>query len=280
MAQVRESSRLREVFVRLRGSRRWRSVPKELALVALGVALYFGVRGYTDANAEVAARHAHDIVAWEQDIGIYVEPSMQDLADDALWLTTIMNWVYVWGHWPVIAVTLLWLVLDHPAGYRVTRNAMLISGGVGLFVFALYPVAPPRLADLGLVDTVTTYSSAYRVLQPQAFVNQYAAMPSLHAGWDLLIGIAMFTWSQHRAIRIVGVMLPALMAVSVVSTANHYVADVAVGITLVLLARAAAVQMERRRALRHGSQGKVDASPPPSPDIPPPRSSQGLAARW
>ncbi len=280
MAQVRESSRLGEVFARLRGSGRWRAVPKELALVAGGVALYFGVRGYTDANTDVAARHAHDIVAWEQDIGIYVEPSMQDLADDAHWLTTIMNWVYIWGHWPVIAVTLLWLVLDHPAGYRVTRNAMLISGGVGLFVFALYPVAPPRLADLGLVDTVTTYSSAYRVLQPQAFVNQYAAMPSLHAGWDLLIGIAMFTWSQHRAIRIVGVMLPALMAVSVVSTANHYVADVVVGITLVLLARAAAVQIEQRRERRHESKHHAGAAPPLPPDVPRPRSHPGLAARW
>ncbi len=255
-------------------------MPRELALVAGGVLLYFGVRGYTHANTDVAAQHAHDIVTWEQDVGIYVEPSMQDLADDAHWLTTIMNWVYIWGHWPVIAVTLLWLVLDHPAGYRVTRNAMLISGGVGLFVFALYPVAPPRLADLGLVDTVTTYSSAYRFLQPQAFVNQYAAMPSLHVGWDLLIGIAMFTWSQHRAIRVVGLMLPALMAVSVVSTANHYVADVVVGIALVLLARAAAVKIEQRRARRHESKRQGGAAPPLPPDVPRPRSHPGLAARW
>jgi hypothetical protein len=248
-------------------------------LVASGVALYFGVRGYTHANTDVAARHAHDIVTWEQDVGIYVEPSMQDLVDDAHWLTTIMNWVYIWGHWPVIAVTLLWLVLDHPAGYRVTRNAMLISGAVGLLVFALYPVAPPRLADLGLVDTVTSYSSAYRVLQPQAFVNQYAAMPSLHAGWDLLIGIAIFTWSQHRALRVVGIALPVFMAVSVVTTANHYVADVVVGIVLVLLARAAAVHLEQRRALRHVSQRHAGASPPPPQAVPRPRSQPRLPAR-
>ena len=29
------------------------------------------------------------------------------------------------------------------------------------------------------------------MLQPPAFVNQYAAMPSLHSGWDLLVGIAI-----------------------------------------------------------------------------------------
>jgi len=258
---------------------RLRWVLGQVLVVALGVFVYVRIRGITDASVDVAHAHAGEIVRLERWLGLDVEAAVQAPVASSETLATAANWVYVWGHWPVIAVTLLWLVLDHPAGYRVTRNAMLISGGVGLFVFALYPVAPPRLADLGLVDTVTTYSSAYRVLQPQAFVNQYAAMPSLHAGWDLLIGIALFTWSQHRAIRIVGVMLPALMAVSVVSTANHYVADVVAGITLVLLARAAAVQMERRRALRHGSHGRADASPPPSPDIPRPRSRPGLAAR-
>jgi membrane-associated phospholipid phosphatase len=250
MAQVRETSMLGQVFGRLRGSRRWRSVPRELALVAGGVALYFGVRGYTHANTDVAAQHAHDIVTWEQDIGIYVEPSMQDLADDAHWLTTIMNWVYIWGHWPVIAVTLLWLVLDHPAGYRVTRNAMLISGAAGLFVFALYPVAPPRLAHLGLVDTVTTYSSAYRVLQPQAFVNQYAAMPSLHSGWDLLVGMAIITAASSLALRLVGFAMPVLMAFAVVATANHYVVDVVAGIALVLVGHVVALWLERRRHRR------------------------------
>jgi hypothetical protein len=183
-----------------------------------------------------------------------------------------MNWVYIWGHWPVIAVTLLWLVLDHPAGYRVTRNAMIISGGVGLAVFALFPLAPPRLADLGLTDTVTSYSSAYRLLQPNAFVNQYAAMPSLHAGWDLLIGIALFTYSGHRSLRAIGVLLPVLMAVSVLATANHYVADVVAGLALVLLSRAVAQHVERRRASVHPTHVPADAAPRTPPRVPLQRS--------
>jgi membrane-associated phospholipid phosphatase len=112
---------------------------------------------------------------------------------------------------------------------------MLLSGGIGLFVFVLYPVAPPRLAELGLVDTVTEYSTSYRVLQPPAFVNQYAAMPSLHVGWDLLMGIALVTWSSHLLVRAVGVALPTLMAISVVLTANHYIIDAVAGIALVLV---------------------------------------------
>jgi hypothetical protein len=244
--------------------------------VATAVVLYFLVRGLTVANIDVAVRHAHDIVTYEKGAGIYVEPSMQDLVDDAHWLTTLMNWVYVWGHWPVITLTLLWLVLDHPVGYRITRNAMLISGAVGLLLFALFPVAPPRLADLGLIDTVTNYSSAYRYLQPAAFVNQYAAMPSLHVGWDLLIGIALFTYSQHRAIRFVGIALPVLMAVSVLATANHYVADVVVGITLVLVSQKAARSLERRRVRKQGSPDHREPMPPAPRRAPTQESQQRL----
>jgi hypothetical protein len=272
MTHVAGTDRVSRFIARVRGSRRWHAVPRELAYVAGGVLLYFGVRGLTHANTDTAVRHAHGIVSFEKGLGFYIEPSMQDLVDDAHWLTTLMNWVYIWGHWPVIALTLLWLVLDHPAGYRVTRNAMLASGAVGLVVFALFPVAPPRLADLGLVDTVTSYSSAYRYLQPQAFVNQYAAMPSLHVGWDLLIGIALFTYSRHLALRLVGVALPLMMAVSVLATANHYLADVVAGIALVLLSRAAVQRVERRRVLRKGAHRQGHSGATTARHLPAPRS--------
>jgi hypothetical protein len=272
MTHIAGTGQVGQFLMRVRRSRRWHAVPRELAYVASGVLLYFGVRGLTHASTDTAVRHAHDIVSFEKGLGFYIEPSMQDLVDDAHWLTTIMNWVYIWGHWPVIALTLLWLVLDHPAGYRVTRNGMLISGAVGLVVFALFPVAPPRLADLGLIDTVTHYSSAYRVLQPHAFVNQYAAMPSLHVGWDLLIGIALFTYSQHQAIRLVGVVLPVLMALSVLATANHYLADVVVGIALVLASRAAAERLERQRAQRQHRHHQAGSARTTPPLVPAPRS--------
>ena len=73
------------------------------------------------------------------------------------------------------------------------RNAgwIMDAGVVGIIVFATFPVAPPRLLDVGMVDTVTQQSHAYRVLQPPSLVNRYAAMPSFHAGWDLLMGMAL-----------------------------------------------------------------------------------------
>ena len=251
-------------------SQGWHTVPRELALACGGVLMYFGVRGLTVGSADVALRHAGDIVSAEQGLGVYVEPSWQRLVEDSHFLTTAANWIYIWGHWPVIVLTLLWLVLDHPAGYRLTRDTLLASGAVGMMTFALYPVAPPRLAGLGLIDTVTMYSTSYRVLQPHALVNPYAAMPSLHVGWDLLMGIALFTYSQHRAIRLFGVLLPVLMAVSVIVTANHYLVDAIVGAGLVLTCR----WVVQRLGPRFEAHRHIHASSHPPLDTPPKQSGQ------
>jgi PAP2 superfamily/Glycerophosphoryl diester phosphodiesterase family len=126
------------------------------------------------------------------------EPALQDLTLRSNSLVTVANWIYIWGHWPVIIAVGAWLWLRRPSTYYLVRNAFLISGAIGLVIFATFPVAPPRLTDLSVVDTVTLHSNAYRVLQPPAFVNQYASVPSLHFGWDLLIGLALIHTASSR----------------------------------------------------------------------------------
>jgi hypothetical protein len=157
------------------------------------------------------------------------------------------NWVYVWGPWPVNVTSMAWLVWRHREAFRRLRDGMMVSGFLGMAVFVSYPVAPPRLADLGLVDTVTESSEAYRYLQPPAFVNQYAAMPSLHAGWDLLVGLAIIAATGSVALRVVGVLMPVLMVWAVVATANHFVLDVVAGIGLALIGHGVAWWLERHR---------------------------------
>ena len=222
----------------------------QVGLVGLGIFLYFRIRGLTEGSPEVAVAHARDIVALEQQLGIHVESELQALVAPSQALETFANWIYVWGHWPVIIVTMVWLVWRHQRVFRRLRDAMLVSGALGMAIFVSYPVAPPRLADLGLVDTVTEHSQAYRVLQPPAFVNQYAAMPSLHSGWDLLVGISIVTAASTLLLKIIGFTLPTLMAFAVVATANHYILDVVAGVTLALLGHAVALWLERHRDRR------------------------------
>ena len=206
---------------------------REIAIVGVAVYLYFFVRGLMHGQEARAFAHARWLVDLEQRLGFFWEPTIQDWALRHDWLGTAANWVYIWGHWPVIIGTLVWLLVRHREQYPVFRNAMLISGGIGLVCFLLWPMAPPRfLGDLGFVDTVTLHSNAYRVLQPPSLTNQYAAMPSLHCGWDLLMGIAIATHASRRWIRALGIVLPFLMISATVLTANHYILDGIVGMSL------------------------------------------------
>jgi membrane-associated phospholipid phosphatase len=213
--------------------RRWRQFAGHVVVIGAAVLIYFGVRGLTDSRPEIALRNAARVVHLEAVLGMGWEGTLQGLVLGSRLATALVNYVYVFGHWPVIVVSLVWLLLRHPDVFARARDTMLISGGIGLVIFASFPVAPPRLFALGLTDTVSLYSSAYRVLQPVAFTNQYAAMPSLHVGWNLVIGLALYAAAGRRVwLRLLAVAMPLAMAVSVVLTANHYLLDVAAGAVL------------------------------------------------
>jgi membrane-associated phospholipid phosphatase len=230
------------------GRARW--MLGQALIVAFGLFCYFQVRGLTAAAPEVAQGHARDLIRFEKALGINVEAPVQAAVTPSDALSTFANWIYIWGHWPVIITTMLWLGWRHREVFVRLRDAMLVSGGLGLIVFVTYPVAPPRLVDPALVDTVTERSSAYRYLQPPNFVNQYAAMPSLHAGWDLLVGISIASAGTVLGVRLIGWVLPMLMAFAVVATANHYLVDVVAGVSLALLGWGVAIALERRRCRR------------------------------
>jgi len=225
----------------------------QVGLVLLGAFVYFRIRGLTDAARGIAEEHARQIIDFEKATGLHFEAAFQRPVDASETVETLANWVYIWGHWPVIIVTMIWLVWRHRPQFLRLRDAMMVSGALGMVVFVTYPVAPPRLAGLGLVDTVTESSHAYRILQPPAFVNQYAALPSLHSGWDLLVGMAIFSAATSVFLKIVGCVMPVLMAAAVIATANHFVVDVVAGIALVLVGHAVALALERRR-VRRGRQ--------------------------
>jgi membrane-associated phospholipid phosphatase len=212
----------------------WGRLLTEVAIAVSAYFVYFLVRGMTQGETDLAFAHGYDIVEFEKWLGIYHEHAIQDALASHRIGYTFFNWVYIYGHWPLIAVIAVWLLLAHPKIYRTFRNAILISGGIGLVIFAHYPVAPPRLLDIGIKDTITLYSRAYRVLQPNELTNIYAAMPSLHFGWDLLIGMAAFR-AGNRVMKTVGVLMPVLMAMAVVATGQHFIVDVFAGGMLALV---------------------------------------------
>jgi hypothetical protein len=241
-----QRSRRRGTTPRLRSQRLpWTVLAFEVALITAAACAYFLVRSATEGSEAVAIANAGALIAFEQTTGLFAEIAFQDLLLSHQSLVTLANWVYIFGHWPFIGLVAAWLLLWHPSDYRRYRNAFLASGGIGLAVFAAFPVAPPRFLDLGLVDTVTENSRAYRVLQPAAFTNQFAALPSLHVGWNLLIGIALFRTARSWALKLAGVVSPLLMAVAVLVTANHFIVDIFAGVTVALIGLAIATHGRR-----------------------------------
>jgi hypothetical protein len=218
---------------------------REVVLVVFAYFAYFGVRGMTEGSADRALDNAGRVETFERWLHLDWEPAWQRLIVDHHALVSLANWIYIWGHWPVIIVTAVWLFLRRPRTYYLFRNAFLISGAIGLIIFATFPVAPPRLTDLNVIDTVTEYSRSYRVLQPPRFVNQYAAMPSLHFGWNLLVGIALASIARSWWLKAAALMIPAAMFLAVVLTANHYIIDAVAGASLSLAALGAAYWWSR-----------------------------------
>ncbi|MEX0786462.1 MAG: phosphatase PAP2 family protein [Dehalococcoidia bacterium] len=236
----------------------------EVLIVVPAYFAYFLVRGFVEAREADAFHRAVDIIELEQTLGIFWEPGLQQHILRSDWIVNVANWTYIWGHWPVIVFAAIWLFMLHRESYPVYRNAFIISGAIGLIIFTMLPTAPPRFMDAwGFVDTVTERSQAYRVLQPPAFVNQYAAMPSLHFGWNLLVGIAIVRNGTSPLVKAFGVVLPIVMFASIVVTANHYIIDGLAGGTLALLGLLMAIMLNQRlERIRSSSGGLAFAGGP------------------
>jgi hypothetical protein len=236
-------------------SRIWPAFVRELALIVSAALLYSLVRGLTSDRVAVAFDNAERVIAFERALGIFVEPELQRAVLDHDLAVTAMNAVYI-GFWPLIIITLLWLLLRRPVEYPRFRNAVLASGGLSLLLFAFYPLAPPRfLPQYGFVDTIAQDATGYRTLTSPALVNDYAAMPSLHLGWVLLVGIAVATLAPYRVVRVLGTVLPMLMFASIVLTGNHYIVDGVVGGAVIGLGLVIATALDRRAGVRRAVGG-------------------------
>lgn len=222
-----------------------RGLAFQVLLVALFALTYFGIRGITRGSDSAAFAHAAHLADLESWLGVAWEPRMQDAIVGDANLIALTNWVYIYGHWPVIVGTLVVLYLRCPPRYYLLRNAIFISGMIGMLFFVLLPMAPPRFGTIDVIDTVSERSQGYRALQPPSLTNPYAAMPSLHFGWNLLVGIVLWKTTRRAAVRVFAVVMPVAMAWAVVATGNHYLLDVVAGGIVALAGLIAALNLPR-----------------------------------
>jgi hypothetical protein len=223
----------------------------EIGLVALAFLLYFLVRGSVVPRDAEALSNALDIIRVERALGFFWEPRMHDAVLDSRALIQLFNAIYFWLDFPLIVAVALWMYFSgRRHQYTVARDAVLASGAIALIVYHLYPVMPPRLlppeSGYAFVDTVNKYSNfSYQAQSAQPFVNPYAAMPSLHYGWQLLVGGVLFWTTRNVWLRALGVLMPVAQVASILFTANHYILDAMGGLGAAMLGLLIATALQR-----------------------------------
>ncbi|MCY3921568.1 MAG: phosphatase PAP2 family protein [Chloroflexota bacterium] len=211
---------------------------RELAAVAAAALVYYLVRGAVSDRAEEAFQRARDILELEQRFWLDWELVIHEAILGSNALIDLANGTYFWGHMPLLIVLAVWLWRSHRTIWRTFRNALLISAAVGMVCYFLFPTAPPRLMpELGYIDTLALRAApAYQAQEVGLFVNPYAALPSLHVGWALLAGLAVWQTSSHPLMRAFAVSIPLSQSWAVVATANHWTLDAFAGIGVCAIA--------------------------------------------
>jgi hypothetical protein len=205
-----------------------------LAMVGLFAVYKYG-RSLMSVDVSVAYANANNIWELERWFHLPNELSAQHAILTAHWIVEFANGYYALVHFPATIACFIWMYIKRPALYPTMRRAMIGITGIALLCHLVYPLAPPRmLGDLGFIDTAALYGPNVYTKSPSSdgLVNQYAAMPSLHVGWDLLIGLAIVAAARGPLLRAFGAAMPVLMAAAVILTANHYIIDAIAGATL------------------------------------------------
>ena len=175
----------------------------EASLIVGAYLAYEAVRRIVAPSSVEAIDRAMRLIRVEQRLGIFFEPNLQRFAIHHQWLVSMFNFIYIWGYVPVIGIAALYLYTRHHEFYTRYRNAFLLSGAIGLIVFATLPVAPPRMfPEFGFIDTVRGGSPVYGSVEGRHLVNEFAAVPSFHFGWILLVSLALFQSSKALMMRV------------------------------------------------------------------------------
>jgi membrane-associated phospholipid phosphatase len=210
--------------------RGWADALRQLALFAGAYYAYRLVRGFVDGQTALAFENARHLVGAERSLHLFFEPGLQSWAQGHKALLTPANWMYVNSHFVVTTTFLIWLYLARNETYYFVRNMFMIAMGLALVGYLVYPTAPPRfLPEWGFTDTVSSFVGEAAENSANVLYNPYAAVPSMHVAFALMIGIPAIRLVKRRSLKLLWAAYPVLVTYVVVVTGNHFWLDAALG---------------------------------------------------
>jgi hypothetical protein len=165
---------------------------------------------------------------------------------------------------PFVVAGCLWR-RDWPA-WRAFATRFVVIAFVSAFWFAIQPTAPPwaaardshnTLLQLELRDGKPKSSRGMEVLglhqatklvnKGRASSNDYAAVPSLHTGFSVLVALTLLPRTKRKWLRFLIISYPVAMVLTLVYNGEHYVSDTLIGATVVILISWAELATRARR---------------------------------
>jgi hypothetical protein len=250
---------------------------REAVAVTVMLTLYRLGRGLVSGKTEQATVNAYWLIDVERGLGIFREQAWQQWTLARPGLMAFFDWYYETLHFPATGAFLVWVFLKHGRHYARVRNSFVVATLIGFLMHWSWPLLPPRLLpdEYGFVDTIGAdiYGDGSK-LGP--FANQVAAMPSLHFGWSLTIGVGIVLLSANR-FRWIALAHPVLTFFAIVVTANHYILDAVVAVPVMAAGLAATLWKplatfgdarsdKARKADEDAAKDPAPARPAPSAD--------------
>jgi hypothetical protein len=203
---------------------------RQLLLFAAAYYLYRIVRGTVDGQVAAAFSHARDVIDLERGMHLFFEPVLQSWTEGSGFLIHAADLLYVNAHFLITLSFLVWLYFSRNANFYFVRNMFMVAMGLALVGYMVFPTAPPRfLTEWGFQDAVSDWVGHGAAETAGALYNPYAAMPSMHVAFALMIGITGVRLVKSRPLRIFWGMYPLLITWVVIVTANHFWLDAAMG---------------------------------------------------
>ena len=224
----------------------------QVALLQLAYMAYRLVRGWIDdpQGATIAFQNARDIIGIERSTGLFFEPHLQSaLGGGTGVIADVSSWVYLNAQVTVTVGALMFLYLRHNNSFYFVRNMFMVAWCIALVGYMVFPTAPPRFfPEWGFVDSVADFTGVDPTNPTaNALFNPYAAVPSMHVAFALMIGMPLSILCKHRPVRMFWRVYPLLVTFVIVMTGNHFLFDAVLGGLTFLAAAATATWMARAR---------------------------------
>ena len=234
----------------------WLSVRHSLRVEAAAALTLYGLyeltRDLVVSDSAQADAHAHRLVALERSLHLFVESNVQRAVQTLPGVTSLLGVAYLTLHLTVTAGVLLWLHRRRPEGFAFARTALLLASALSLVGFLVYPTAPPRLAGIGILDSVSGRHVDLNRGLVSSLYNPYAALPSMHVGYALIVAAALLHHGRHLLVRALGALYPPFVLLVIVATGNHFFLDAAAGALVAGLAAALAALLTWRPVTARG----------------------------